>query len=287
MNRDMPHKHLEELQAYWDGRADREMDREKALPMKQVHTDLIRREIQRCIGDEKGLDILEAGAGAGRFSIPLAKAGHRVVHLDISCRMLEFARESAGNLANIEFAQGSITDLSRFDDRSFDLVLCLDSPLSFCYDSYETALAELVRVCRSTLVLCVISRLGVITEGVNFDLKHYGRLRTVPTVYSTGTLLVTGDLRKLQASLMPSWHAFTLQEISSLLSTHGWKVARVSAPCALARFADPELLRKLFDDEKAYQDYLDFEEEYDSETHVLGMSSGAGGSLLVTSTHES
>jgi ubiquinone/menaquinone biosynthesis C-methylase UbiE len=278
----MKNQHLEELRTFWDGRADREMDREKTAPMKQVHTDLIRREIRRCVGGKRGIDILDAGGGTGRFSIPLAEAGHRVVHLDISPRMLDLARKKAEGISGIEFVQGSITDLSRFEDRSFDLVLCLDSPLSFCYDAYETALAELVRVCRSALLLCVISRLAVMTDGVNFDLKHYGKLRTVPTVYSTGTLLVTEELRKLQPSLIPSWHAFTVKEISGLLSLHGWKVERVSAPGALARFADPDLLRELFKDKKAYEDYVDFEERYDADTHVLGTSSGAGGSLLIT-----
>ena len=277
----MKNNHLEELELFWNGRADRELDRERTMPMKQVHTDLIWREIDRCIGDRKGLKILDAGGGPGRFSIPLAEAGHEVTNLDISPKMLNIARNRGKGVAGLKFVQGSITDLSEFDDNSFDLVLCLDSPVSFCYDCYETAISELVRVTCSTVVLCIINRLGVITRGVNFDLMHFGRLKTVHEVYDTGTLETEG-LKKLQPSLLPNWHGFTTDEITELLDQHGCKMLRISAPAALARFADGELLQKLYTDKKAYEDYICFEEKYDSDINVLGTSSGAGGSLLVT-----
>ncbi|HID11645.1 MAG TPA: class I SAM-dependent methyltransferase [Candidatus Latescibacteria bacterium] len=77
--------------------------------------------------------------------------------------MLEAARKlgKPHGVTNIYFVQGKIDDLSEFEHDSFELVLCLDSPLSFCYDSYEAALRELI-----------MNRSQVITEGTNFDLKH-------------------------------------------------------------------------------------------------------------------
>lgn len=277
----MENNHLEQLELFWDGRADRELDREKTMPMKQVHTDLIWREITRCIDNKSGLKILDAGGGPGRFSIPLAKAGHEVTNFDISPKMLDIAREKGKDMAGLEFVQGSITDLSEFDDNSFDLVLSLDSPVSFCYDSYETAISELVRVARSTVILCVMGRLGVITEGVSFDLMHFGRLKTVHEVYDTGTL-ITEELKKLHPSLLPNWHGFTTDEIIELLGQSGCQMLRILAPAALARFVDSEQLKKLYKDKEAYEDYLNFEEKYDSEVNVFGMASGAGGSLLIT-----
>src|SRR4051794_41171769 len=77
------------MQAHWDERAKREAERESANPRKQIHTDLLWREIKRCVGGRTNLRILEAGAGAGRFSLPLAASGHKVTHLDISPQMLE------------------------------------------------------------------------------------------------------------------------------------------------------------------------------------------------------
>ena len=272
-----------DLQSFWDKQVERELDREKVDPKKQVHTDLLWREIKRCTGAETGLKVLDAGAGFGRFSIPLAEAGHKVVHLDISPKMLDSAREisKSRRVTNIDFVEGSIDDLSKFGENNFDLVLCLDSPLSFCYDSYEAALSELIRVSQSTLILCVMNCSGVITEGVNFDLKYFGRLKTVPEVYNTGTLLVTEELRRLKPTLMPSWHAFTPDEIRELLERNGCRVERISAPGALARFVEPELLKQLFKDKGAYQSYLDFEERYDSDVYMPGMGAAAGG-LLIT-----
>jgi len=272
-----------DLQSFWDGRVERELDREKVDPKKQVHTDLLSREIKRCIGTETGLKVLDAGAGFGRFSIPLAQSGHKVVHLDISSKMLDAARKicKSRGVTNIDFVQGSIDDLSKFGDNSFHLVLCFDSPLSFCCDSYEVALGELIRVSKSTLILCVMNCSGVLTEGVNFDLKYFGRLKTVPEVYNTGTLLVTEDLRRLMPTLMPSWHAFKPDEIKELLQKNGCQVERISAPGALARFVEPELLKQLFKDKGAYQSYLDFEERYDSDVYMPGVGAAAGG-LLIT-----
>ena len=277
-----PRQHV---QSFWDERADREEEREKKDPRKRVHTDLLWREIWRCMGATSGGEILDAGGGSGRFSIPLAEAGHRVVHLDISPKMLAIAREKslACGVLPIDFVPGSIDDLSPWRDHQFDLVLCLDSPLSFCFDSYPQALRELVRVTRSHLVLCVMSRAGVIAEGgVNFDLEHFGRLKTVPEVYRTGTLMVTEELRRLKPTLMPSWHAFDPDEIRDLLEEHGCRVQRMSAPGALTRFVDPERLTSLFEDPEAYESYLDFEEGYDSDPYVLGVGASGGGGLLIT-----
>ena len=284
----MDSNHKSQLQSLWDRLVERELEREKVDPRKRVHTDLLWREIQRCI-EKTNLTILDAGGGFGRFSIPLAEAGHKVVLLDISSKMLETAHEKARSrgITAIEFIQGSVDDLSLFEDNSFDLVLCLDSPLSFCYNTYEVALSELVRVTASKLVLCVMNRSGVIAEGgVDFDLKHFGRLKTVFEVYNTGTLLVTEELRRLQPSLFPSWHAFRIDEIKELLKRKGCQVERISAPGTLARFVAPELLEQLFSDKEAYKSYLDFEEQYDSDIYVLGIGAAGAGGLLVTAVKE-
>lgn len=285
----MVNNYQSQLQSFWDERTEKELRREKEDPGKQVHTDLLWREIERCIQKKGNLRIMDAGAGSGRFSLPLAKAGHEVVHLDISPKMLEVAHEEAQScgITTIEFSQGSIDDLSGFGDNDFDLVLCLDSPLSFCYNTYETALSELIRVTKSRLILCVMNRLGVISEGgVDFDLEHFGKLRTVLEVYNTGTLLVTEDLKHLQPTLFPSWHAFTPNEIKELLERKGCRVEKISAPGTLSRFVDTGLLKWLINNREAYESYLDFEEKYDSDINVLGIGTVGAGGLFVTAQKE-
>jgi SAM-dependent methyltransferase len=272
------------MQDHWDERATRETERESVNPRKQIHTDLLWREIRKRIGDRNNLSILDAGAGTGRFSLSLAASGHKVTHLDLSSRMLEVAAEKseALGITGIDFVQGSIDHLARFGERSFDLVLCLDSPLSFCYDNYEAALGELVRVARSQIVLCLMNKLGVISEGgMAFDLQHFGRPQTVLEVYETGTLLVTDELKRLQ-SLTPSWHAFTPDEIRRLLEARNCDLERISAPGTLARFISVEQIKKLLTERASYESYLDFEETYDAEASVLGVGAQGAGGLLVT-----
>jgi hypothetical protein len=45
--------------------------------------------------------------------------------------MLAIAREKAKGVENIDFVEGKASDLSRFSERSFDLVLNLDGAISF------------------------------------------------------------------------------------------------------------------------------------------------------------
>jgi ubiquinone/menaquinone biosynthesis C-methylase UbiE len=275
------------VRTFWDGRAEREAAREEEDVRKQVHTDLLRREIRRAIGDRAGLRILDAGAGTGRFSLPLAARGHRVTHLDLSPAMIGRARAAAraSGIEGIEFVEGSVVDLSRFADGSFDVTLCLDSPLSFCHDRREDALDELTRVTRSSLVLCVMNLLGVCLEdGGLFDLTQYGRLVTLPVVHATGTLDVTEEMLRRAPTLVPSWHAFRPDELRELLERRGWRVERLTAPGTLARFTPPELLLRLTDDEEAYREYLDFAERLDADPDVRGLGAARAGGLLAVAT---
>jgi len=77
----------------------------------------------------KGGLILDAGGGPGRYTIELAKMGYDVVLLDFTPANLELAKKKikqAGVQSNVkDIIEGSITNLSRFKDNSFDAVLCL------------------------------------------------------------------------------------------------------------------------------------------------------------------
>ena len=65
-----------------------------------------------------------------------------------------------------QIVEGSVEDLSMFDDETFDAVLCLGGPLCHILDSSrrEKAALELVRVAktRAPLFVSVISRLGLL-----------------------------------------------------------------------------------------------------------------------------
>ena len=69
------------------------------------------------------LDILDVGCGPGIVSMQLADLGHRMTSVDLSDRMLEYARENANaNGFDIDFLQADARGLP-FDDDSFDAVV--------------------------------------------------------------------------------------------------------------------------------------------------------------------
>jgi ubiquinone/menaquinone biosynthesis C-methylase UbiE len=113
--------------------------------------------------------ILDAGGGPGRYTIALAKRGYRMTLLDFTPANLEFARRRIrrfGLQDRVEAVmEGSITDLSRFEDDSFDAVICTGGPLSHILDSRRRnhAVKELIRVAkrRAPLFVSVMSRLSV------------------------------------------------------------------------------------------------------------------------------
>lgn len=109
--------------------------------------------------------MFDGGAGCGRFSIPLAKLGYKVTHFDISQPMLDKAQKlakEAGVLENITFVKGALEDLSAYADRSFDLVLSFDAPVSYTYPNQNQVIGELVRIAKKRILLSVTSRLGAL-----------------------------------------------------------------------------------------------------------------------------
>ena len=95
--------------------------------------------------------VFDGGAGSGRFSILLAKHGCKVTHFDISQPMLDKAYELAKKedvLSNITFVKGMLEDLSEFNDKSFDLVMSFDSPISYTYPNQESVIYNHVRIAK-------------------------------------------------------------------------------------------------------------------------------------------
>ncbi|MDG6940320.1 MAG: class I SAM-dependent methyltransferase [Nitrososphaerota archaeon] len=119
--------------------------------------------------------VLDAGGGPGRYAMELARRGYDVALLDITPANLRFARERAPR-ARMEFLQGSVVDLSRFADRSFDAVLCLGGVLSHVVDptDRERAVRELVRVAKdgAPIFVFVINRTAVLLTFLLKDQDH-------------------------------------------------------------------------------------------------------------------
>jgi SAM-dependent methyltransferase len=104
------------------------------------------RDAARLAGCRPGALVLDAGCGNGRHALPLARAGHRVVALDRSPRLLAAARREAGGAAWPQFVHGSYAQLP-FAGDSFGAVLSLGTSLGYLGDGGEhTVLREFRRV---------------------------------------------------------------------------------------------------------------------------------------------
>lgn len=120
---------------------------------------------------KKGL-ILDAGGGPGRYVIELAKLSYEVVLLDLTPELLEKAKKQivkAGVKNKVKsIVEGSITDLSQFEDESFYAVLCLGGPLSHVRgeDNRKKAVSELIRVAKKNapIFVSVMGRFAVLME---------------------------------------------------------------------------------------------------------------------------
>jgi ubiquinone/menaquinone biosynthesis C-methylase UbiE len=111
-------------------------------------------------GVEPPGEILDAPAGFGRHSIPLADAGFRVTAADRSAVQLEEGRRRAGDREWPRFVQADFRALP-FEHESFDAVLNLFSSIGYRGEEGDREmLAEFLRVLRpaTSLVLETLHR---------------------------------------------------------------------------------------------------------------------------------
>lgn len=104
----------------------------------------------------KDFTVLDAGAGMGRISIPLARVVKKVFALDQSFLRMKYLklRAEQENLANIEVAVGDIFD-QPFADESFDLIV-MNGLLEWVgktkrFSNPREAQKESLRICRRLL----------------------------------------------------------------------------------------------------------------------------------------
>lgn len=102
------------------------------------------RVLANMIGRIQHRNILDVGTGTGRAALMLARGGARVTAVDASEQMLDVARMRASQqVVNVDFRRGDVHALD-FNDRSFDVVVCLRVLMHT--PDWRRCLAELCRV---------------------------------------------------------------------------------------------------------------------------------------------
>lgn len=167
--------------------------------------------------------ILDAGSGPGRYTVTLASQGYDLIMLDVTPANVEFAKRQikrSGVQHRVKDAiQGSIVDLSRFADDTFDGVICLGGPLSHILDKRkrDRAIRELVRVAKpgAPIAVSVMSRLSVLVVELTLfpeevEMAHYQKL------------LATGDY--LGGQGFTACHFFLPEDFRAAFDDKGVKV---------------------------------------------------------------
>ena len=98
---------------------------------------------------KEGYSILDVGAGTGAYSIPLRDEGYDVTAVELVKQNLKYMEK-----ANINCYQGTATDLSKFKDNSYDIVL-LFGPMYhlLTMDEKVKALEEAKRVSKKYIFI--------------------------------------------------------------------------------------------------------------------------------------
>ena len=246
----------------------------------------------------------DGGAGCGRFSILLAKQGINVTHFDISQPMIDKAKEIAereGVAGRITFVKGALEELSMYADRSFDLVMSFDSPISYTYPNQEKVIGELVRIADKRIIISVSSRLGSLPYLSNpiqknqFILDKNSKDSWVQWCLSSREQMIDsfkfnkeslikgyetglfGDVEETKESFdrgEAPWcitYQFMPDELKSILSGFGVKNISLAGPGAYARTIPNEILVKIMNDSKQREEFLEFCYMYDSNPYVCGM----------------
>lgn len=247
--------------------------------------------------------VFDGGAGSGRFSILLAKKGCKVTHFDISQPMIDKARELAeqkGVKDRITFVKGVLEDLSDYGNRSFDLVISFDAPISYTYPNQERVMGELIRIARKRVMFSVSSRLGSLPYLANPIQKNQFFLdeeaddpfvqwcvknrdamiagfsfdkRRAEQVLSDGLMGGQQEIEEYEKGGAP-WcitYTFLPDELKRIMEGYGVKNIRLSGPGAFGRTVPREILLKIMNDPHQKADFLDFCYQFDSNPYVCGM----------------
>ena len=168
--------------------------------------------------------ILDVGAATGAFSIPLAKMGYDVVHLDLSGEMINLAQEKAKDLSNIRFVKQDAACLDSFTDNEFDLVLCFDGAISFSGRKANDVISEICRVGKK-VAISVSSKSCMTATWLNYSLSKLNRIHpSVKDMMETGYFSKANYTDADALTAISELKAYDVEELSEVLRQNGMTV---------------------------------------------------------------
>ena len=109
--------------------------------------------IKRVIGNRQNLDIIDIGAGTGRYSVALAELGHKLTAVELVNKNVSQIKLKS---KNVVAKQGNALNL-KFKDESFDIALLFGPTYHlFTHEDKLKAINEAKRVLRKDGVLLIM-----------------------------------------------------------------------------------------------------------------------------------
>lgn len=179
------------------------------------------------------INILDIGAGTGRYSVPLSEEGYTVT-------AIELVRHNLGLLkaknSNVIAKQGNALNLKKYPENYYDVVL-LFGPMYhlFTFEDKLKALNEAKRVCKkggTILVAYIMNEYGVITYG--FKKQHI--LESIKEGKLTEDFQILSEEKDL-------YDYMRLEAINSLNEAAGLERIQIVTPDGAADFMRQELNR--------------------------------------------
>jgi ubiquinone/menaquinone biosynthesis C-methylase UbiE len=249
---------LKRVVAYYHGGA-ADYDKEYDVPFfKEIYDRLTWRYIEPFL-PPTGV-VLDAGGGTGKWSIPIAKKGLKVVLFDISQDMLNVASanvKESGLRDRVSFRQGDICSMP-FGGNSFDFVLAEGDPVSYCSDP-DLAVKELGRVLKPNRYL---------SAGVDSYYYTLSRMLNQPEIDFDKFDKVRREKRFFAKDYGFDFWLFTPEDLKKLFKKHGFKVIKIVGKPVIFRNR-PETAPLLKDPAKA-QRLIDIEFEFCERASIVG-----------------
>ncbi len=225
---------------YYNENPENEWNRLFATPYRQVEFEVVQHFLSKYLPDTGR--VLDVGGGPGRYTIALARRGYRVTLADLSEKNIEFARkkiEAAGTMSMVEDCLiADARDLSVFDNKTFDAVLCMGPLYHFTeLDNRLQCLRECARVMKTEapLFITVLPRCTYIRDalrsGAFEDLIPDG-LPALEEIFAQGTS---------SFSKIPNTYFCQPDEVETWLNETGFGLLELASSHGFAAFMDEKV----------------------------------------------
>lgn len=210
--------------------------------------------------------ILDAGGGTGEFSIKFAKKGYDVVLIDLSEGMLDVAREKIAHKRlskKVEVFPQDITNMCDIKSNSFDMVVSLGDPVSYCMNE-KKAIKELARVAKKNAYVFIT--VDSFFRNVTNCIKN-NKWKELDKIEETGKITFPFDFPQ---------HNFKIDELRKLFEKNGLKVVDIFGMHNFVSKIEKKTLNKILADNKLFKKIKNLEIKYCNEASIIGNASHIG-----------